>query len=105
LDSINRLLKEKLLLIISFIFRTLHNETTTKLDLFIQNLAEGSSYLTAVTPMNKKGVGQTTHVIVDTLRHPAVELTQAEGATGDEGSLASSSDRGERCYSHETFNP
>jgi len=77
----------------------MHNETTDKLDLFIQNLSEGSSYLTAVTPLNKKGAGQTSHVIVDTLQHPAVELTQAEGAKGangggEEGRMASA-ERGE----------
>ena len=43
---------------------------------FIQNLSEGTSYLTTVMPANKKGVGKSVHVIVDTLRHPAVELTQ-----------------------------
>ena len=55
------------------------------MDLFIQNLSEGTSYLTTVTPVNKKGVGKSTHVIVDTLRHPAVELTQAEGAAASDG--------------------
>ncbi len=63
--------------------RIQHNETTRKLDLFINSLSAGSSYLATVTPLNKKGVGKKTHVIVDTLRHPAVELTQAEeGARG-----------------------
>ncbi len=61
-----------------FDFRIQHNETTRKLDLFISNLDAGSSYLATVTPVNKKGVGKSAHVIVDTLRHPAVELTQAE---------------------------
>lgn len=60
------------------LFRIQHNETTRKLDLFIGNLDAGSSYLATVTPANKKGAGKSTHVIVDTLRHPAVELTQAE---------------------------
>ena len=49
-------------------------------DVFIQNLSAGSSYLASITPVNKKGVGQTSHVLVDTLSHPAVELTQAEDA-------------------------
>ncbi len=66
--------------------RVLHNETTRKLDFFVQNLDGGSSYMTTVTPINKKGVGESTHVIVDTLRHPAVELTQAEGANSGDGS-------------------
>lgn len=67
------------------------NETTRKLDLFVQNLIEGTSYLTTVTPMNKKGVGKSTHVIVDTMRHPAVELTKAEAGTrgGKKGSSGS----------------
>lgn len=43
-------------------------------------MSEGTSYLTTVLPVNKKGVGKSTHVIVDTLRHPAVELTQVEEA-------------------------
>lgn len=56
------------------------NKTTRELDLFIENLSEGTSYLTTVMPANKKGVGKSVHVIVDTLRHPAVELTQVEEA-------------------------
>lgn len=63
-----------------------YNATTKKLDLFIQHLSEGTSYLAAVTPTNKKGVGKPTHVIVDTLNHPAVELTLSEGA--DDGMSA-----------------
>lgn len=62
-----------------------------KLDLFIQNLSEATSYLAMVTPINKKGVGKTTHKIVDTHGHPAVELTQAEGASEDGKSTASGS--------------
>ena len=62
-----------------------YNESTRKPDLFIQSLIEGSSYLTSVTPINNKGSGKSTHVIVDTLRHPAVELTQAEGGGVDTG--------------------
>ena len=51
--------------------------------LFFQNLSEGTSYLTTVMPANKKGVGKSVHVIVDTLRHPAVELTQVTDRSGD----------------------
>jgi hypothetical protein len=35
-----------------------------------------------MTPINKKGPGAPTHVLVDMLGHPAVELTQAEDAVG-----------------------
>jgi hypothetical protein len=35
-----------------------------------------------MTPFNKKGPGAPTHVLVDMLGHPAVELTQAEDAVG-----------------------
>jgi hypothetical protein len=35
-----------------------------------------------VAPYNKKGPGAPTHVLVDMLGHPAVELTQAEDAVG-----------------------
>lgn len=35
-----------------------------------------------MTPVNKKGPGTPTHVLVDMLGHPAVELTQAEDAVG-----------------------
>lgn len=59
--------------------KVVYNQTTKKLDLFIQHLSEGTFYLTTVTPTNKKGVGKPTHVIVETLQHPAVELTLSEG--------------------------
>ena len=68
-----------------------YNETTRRLDVYVQNLHEGTSYLVSVTPMNKKGVGNSAHVIVDTLRHPAVELTQAEGGNSNDAGLGSSS--------------
>nr|XP_040567976.1 uncharacterized protein LOC121117599 [Lepeophtheirus salmonis] len=68
-----------------------YNATARQLDLFIPNLRAGSSYLTTVTPMNKKGYGKTTQVLVDTLNHPAVELTQAEGAYSSSSSSSSES--------------
>ena len=39
----------------------------------------------------KKGMGQPTHVLVDTLQHPAVELTQAEGAAVDSADVSDTS--------------
>ena len=73
-------------------FRIHHNETTRKLDLFIGNLDAGSSYMASVTPANKKGKGKSTFVIVDTLSHPAVELTQAEeGARSNDGDVSDGS--------------
>jgi len=38
-----------------------------------------------MTAINKKGPGAPTHVLVDMLGHPAVELTQAEDAVGSNG--------------------
>ena len=40
------------------------------------------SFQVTLTPINKKGPGVPTHVLVDMLGHPAVELTQAEEAAG-----------------------
>ena len=37
------------------------------------------------------GMGQPTHVLVDTLQHPAVELTQAEGAAVDSSDVSDAS--------------
>ena len=37
------------------------------------------------------GMGQPTHVLVDTLQHPAVELTQAEGAAVDSSDVSDTS--------------
>ncbi len=59
-----------------------YNATWTKLDVYIDRLSEGSSYLTTVTPFNAKGAGKATYVLVDMLRQPAVERTAAEGADG-----------------------
>ena len=36
-------------------------------------------------------MGQPTHVLVDTLQHPAVELTQAEGAAVDSSDVSDAS--------------
>ena len=47
-------------------------------NVFVQNLSAGHTYLASVTPYNKKGFGQTKHVVVNTLSHPAVELTQVK---------------------------
>ena len=41
-----------------------------------------------MTPFNKKGPGAPTHVLVDMLGHPAVELTQAEDAVQGSGARA-----------------
>ena len=45
---------------------------------FVQNLSAGRTYLASVTPYNKKGFGQTKHVVVNTLSHPAVQGTQVK---------------------------
>ena len=47
-------------------------------------------------PANKKGVGKSVHVIVDTLRHPAVELTQVEEAHRSQDSDHPESPGGDR---------
>ena len=46
--------------------------TLATIPVSIQNLSAGRSYLASVTPYNKKGFGQTSHVMLDTLSHPAI---------------------------------
>ena len=61
--------------------------TLATIPVSIQNLSAGRSYLASVTPYNKKGFGQTSHVMLDTLSHPAIHKVVSHSNSLDPGDL------------------